>query len=282
MSDIRRLTPGITLAFLLAVAAFSASPVSAQPDDKPDQAGRAGRLEKMTLSAEQYALFAGNDRRQPLKFVEAPIMRWANLEYAARDGTVFLWTRHGRPQAILGLFTYDDDHFSHEWQSLSSRSLTADRAGEVVWSPSEPGINFAVLAEVDAPAETTAARLRQMKALAARFSSTFVGFAENQNPIELRLLPQPLYRYETGDDLEILDGALFAFVQGTDPQALLVLEAHSDGKMRRWEFAFARMASGAVAARFGDKEVYSVLKYDFQRDPRRPFLLLRMQPVPDK
>ena len=114
---------------------------------------------------------------------------------------------------------------------------------------------------------------------AGKFSSTYVGFAENQTPLELRLLPQPLFRYETGNDPELIDGALFAFVQGTDPQSLLLLEARDDAKTARWYFAFARMASGAVTAHYQDREVFSVPKYDFQRNPTKPFLLLPMQIV---
>jgi hypothetical protein len=47
---------------------------------------------------------------------------------------------------------------------------------------------------------------------------------------ELRLLPHPLYRYESTDP-DVVDGALFAFVTsaGTDPEALLAIEARKPG-----------------------------------------------------
>ena len=42
----------------------------------------------------------------------------------------------------------------------------------------------------------------------------------------LRLLPKPLYRYERPDGpTSSSDGALFAFVLGTDPEVFLLLEA---------------------------------------------------------
>jgi hypothetical protein len=193
---------------------------------------------------------------------------------------VFLWTDRGRPQAILQLFAYDDDHFSHEWQSLSEGLLAAERADQLVWGPEAAGITFRELPDSDSPAATPGARLRQMKALAARFSATFTGFAQSPTPVELRLLTQPLWRYETADDPPRADGALFAFAQGTDPQALLLLEARAVGAKQTWHFAITRMASGAVAVRYQEREVFSVPKYDFSRDPRRTFLLLPMQPVP--
>ena len=36
---------------------------------------------------------------------------------------------------------------------------------------------------------------------------------------ELRLLPQPIFRYESD-----ADGALFAFVQATDPEAVMTID----------------------------------------------------------
>jgi len=51
-------------------------------------------------------------------------------------------------------------------RAAALEALTADRAGEVIWTPSEPGINFAALTEIEAPAKTVAARLRQMNWIA--------------------------------------------------------------------------------------------------------------------
>jgi hypothetical protein len=122
-----------------------------------------------------------------------------------------------------------------------------------------------------------------MKAIARNFSSTFLRMVDRdeKSRIELRLLPQPLYRYErdvTADDKTgLLDGALFAFAQGTDPQSLLLLEARRNGSKSEWMFAFARSASGALDARYRGQVVWSVPKYDFEADPKSPFLLLRNQ-----
>jgi hypothetical protein len=236
----------------------------------------------MKRSAAQYRLSSADHHDQSFKFIEAPVIRWTNPVNAAKDGTVFLWTRGGRPQAILQLYTYDDEHFSHEWQSLAEEPITAERDGETTWKPAESGVRFANLTEADRPAATPAARLRQMKGLAEKFSSTFlpVVAAENDRPVELRLLVQPLLRYES-PDANVIDGALFAFVQGTDPQSLLILEAcQVDSSKAAWRFAFARLASGAVAAKLDDRQIFSVPKYDFRRDPVQTFLLLPKQPAP--
>ena len=57
------------------------------------------------------------------------------------------------------------------------------------------------------------------------FSGAF-GYAQWRH--ELRLMPQPLYRYDADDEGGTFDGALFAFAQGTDPEILLPSLAFSE------------------------------------------------------
>ncbi len=62
---------------------------------------------------------------------------------------------------------------------------------------------------------------------------------------ELRILPQPLYRYD-GTDPDLIDGAVFSFVTsaGTDPEALVVLEARKPALNPKrepvWHYGVAR------------------------------------------
>ena len=82
-------------------------------------------------------------------------------------------------------------------------------------------------------------------------------------------MQQPIYRYEC-DERDLLDGALFAFVQGTNSEALLMLEAvptGSDGKDFEWDFAFARRTSGWLEARYGDQVIWKAEKNPEWRDP---------------
>ena len=76
---------------------------------------------------------------------------------------------------------------------------------------------------------------------------------------ELRLLPQPLYRYESTDP-DVLDGAVFAFVTsaGTDPEALLVLEARKPaaGCDPVWHYAIARFTDLNLWVRHKGKVVF--------------------------
>ena len=116
-----------------------------------------------------------------------------------------------------------------------------------------------------------------MKAIAAQFSIRISQRATT--PEILRLLPRPIYRYKDSDS-GLIDGAILAFVQGTDPEALLLVEARSNDKARRWHYAIARCTAWAVTARLGDDVVYDVPVYDYtKRDPSSAFLILKPLPV---
>jgi hypothetical protein len=91
-----------------------------------------------------------------------------------------------------------------------------------------------------------------------------------------------LLRVEADEKTTCSDGALFAFTEGTAPLGLLLLEARRTGVGLRWYCAFTRMGSGAVTAKYEEKEIFSVERYDFSRDPKQAFLLLPQQPVPNE
>ncbi len=95
---------------------------------------------------------------------------------------------------------------------------------------------------------------------------------------ELRLLTQPLYRYKSTDP-DVLDGALFAFVTsaGTDPEALLVLEARKTGATNApvWHYAVARFTDLNLWVRHKGKEVFSAPLVPYGVTPARS-----QEPVP--
>src|SRR5207244_973071 len=120
---------------------------------------------------------------------------------------------------------------SHEFDSLSreNKVIARDRS-RVIWSPQTAGVEFKYVPGSPKPARTPAERLRQMKAIAERFKATMTGWqADNSDQEALRLLPRPLYRYDLTNaknaDPKLLDGALFGYVMGTDPEVVLMLEA---------------------------------------------------------
>jgi hypothetical protein len=112
-----------------------------------------------------------------------------------------------------------------------------------------------------------------MKAIAARFKATMTGWqGDNTDQEELRLLPRPLYRYELKNakepDPNLLDGALFAYVQGTDPEVVLVLEAIGTAEKAVWQYAFVRATSGGLEVKLGREVVWTAQKAPTHRNSK--------------
>jgi hypothetical protein len=136
--------------------------------------------------------------------------------------------------------------------------------------PSRPGVELKDLPGAPAPAATPAQRLRQLRALAGEFTLRQTDRKNVES--DLRLLTQPLYRYENTEG-DLIDGALFVFVQGTDPQAFLLIEDRQVDGAPRWQFAMARMIGVHLSARFRGREVWSVPTISWAQifDPREPY-----------
>ena len=59
-----------------------------------------------------------------------------------------------------------------------------------------------------------------------RLAQDFSGAMRERDVVQrLRALPQPIYRYKVASSDE--DGAVFAYVSGTDPELLVVIESRN-------------------------------------------------------
>jgi hypothetical protein len=119
-----------------------------------------------------------------------------------------------------------------------------------------------------------------MKAIAERFKATMTGWqADNSDQEPLRLLPRPLYRYDLASakapDPNLLDGGLFAYVLGTDPEVVLVLEAVGTAEKAGWQYAFARATSGGLEVKLGDEVVWTAEKHPRNRIPTLPHFTMQ-------
>lgn len=210
--------------------------------------------ELIDAAVNQIEVFADADTKDPAKTLVA--LRWANNARGSEDGMTILYVHAGRPLAAACLYPWDK-RLIHDFQSLSRDRIVARKDGALVWQPQEPGVKFAPIQGAPEPAETPTQRLRQIKSLVEQFQSAMLGWkADSTDREELRLLPRPLYRYEPKSG-PVIDGAVFGFVMGTDPESLLLIEAvkGEDGKAT-WQFAFARRTSGELEGRHQDKVVW--------------------------
>jgi hypothetical protein len=236
--------PALRLTLLL-LAGFGAADDTTTGDSlesTPEQ-----RLAFASRAAAAYQFRITGREKAVVKLHPEPLLRWNNKVVREDDGMLFLWTEgtKGRPLATAQFFLTEDD-WHHEFQSLSQSGFEArfggsDGAGWS-WQPSAAGINPTRAEGIDPPAESPTQRLRQMKGIAERFSAAVDQDDRFESPEQLRLLVTPIYRYSAADQ-GILDGALFAFTQGTNPEVLLLIEAEAtDPGARSWCYGFARMS----------------------------------------
>jgi hypothetical protein len=211
-------------------------------------------------TAEKYELKAVDGEGRVLVRRKESLLRWTNPLTANRaHGELFLWTDRGRPAAVLSMYEYTDAmgkiHEHHEWCSLALGSIQA--SGPREWAPAAAGMELKPVPDAPPPADTPVRRLRQMRDLGAGFTAEKT--TRQTETRQLRLLNQPAYRYEAGDsrsESPSMDGALFAFVEATDPEVFLCLETHVvDGKPT-WHYGLARMNSVRLAASYQGKQVW--------------------------
>ena len=236
-------------AAMCALIAWSAA-TAASAEDAAKPAG--DDLREIRGAAERYELFLGSDRRR-LKFQREPVLTWPNPTRETPEGGTFIWTLDGRPEAIACIWKHGI--LSLAFHSLSTSKLTAQDGPETAWHCESPGISLATFADAPQPAESATKRLVQMKQLARRLQCRLV---DGDLSEELRLLPTPLYRYKT-DREDLVDGGLFAFVQGTDPEVILMLEARRrEEHAPEWQYALTRRSMLALEAELDGKRVWSV------------------------
>ena len=259
----------MAIAWMSSWSAFADDPKPETPDEK-ELARRA--LEISRKEASLWELELGTDRPTKLKLNADPVLRWSNPAAGEIYGAVFVWTSNGRPQVVGSIYKWysPHKHYSTEFQSLAETTMVGSRDGQKMWTPARPGIVFKPVPQAPEPAEGAAVRLRQMREIAGDFVATKTDREGNQQ--KMRLLTQPIYRYAS-KDAGLLDGGLFTFVEGTDPEVFLLLEARRDKDRYNWQYALTRMNSTRFEATYKGAQVWNVevLPWNQVRDHNEPY-----------
>ena len=240
-----------------------AATVQAKDDTASEQAAQSRHeriLQIYSHDAAEYAIYRDASRKERVELRREPVLVCSNPTREGGDGgsscgpavaaprssaCSFRSRRSGRASSITSLI-----HCRCQYSTCrdSGRTLRRGRRWLRVSSWQHCG--------APPPARSAAQRLSQMRALARDFSASTKD--RNQRHLELRPLPQPLFRYESTDP-DVLDGALFAFVTSTDPEALLIIEARkpapADGAL--WQYAICRMTDLELHMRHKGKEVFA-------------------------
>jgi len=242
------------LAYALALSTLAAD----DPPPKHEQL-----LQEINLAeARHWEMWLDPERTKKAELIEKPVSVWTNptTTYGVQHGSVFVWAHEGRPMVIGSIFAHPvgkgKRKLIHEFHSLAPAALSAVCSDEQnsVWEPAG-GLKLEPLPESPRPDAAAGKRLLQMRTIGREFGGHTVDWRKQR--WELRLQPQPLYRYDQ-PQAGVLDGALFSLVSnaGTDPEVFLLLEARAEG----WHFALLRFADSNLYVTRKEKEIWTAVR----------------------
>jgi hypothetical protein len=230
--------------------------------------GQSKRLLSLYLSeARGLTFYRDAQHHERLELKEQPVYIWQNrIRSEGQFGAVFVWTSRGCAEAVGTIFSNPNPKgegraLLHELHSLSQQVLFPVRESANSWSP-RAGVRRQAIPGAPSPADTPRARLVQLRALARDFAAHSIS-PYDEGRWELRLLPQPLYRYESTDPA-VVDGAVFAYVTsaGTDPEVLLVIEDRLVDEKPQWQYAVARFSDFNLFVEYKGQQVWQALRDD--------------------
>lgn len=261
---------------MFAVGLWLAALVAA--DGAPEAAQE--RLQSLHLQeAARWKMFVDADRQTQARLQEAPVYVWTNpVRSGGQNGAVYVWLDRGRPVVIGTIFSFPTGgrrSIWNEFHSLAAGELRPERAEGETWRPQAP-VKLERLPEAAAPEDSASRRLTQMRAIGREFSAHSVDNREER--WQLRLLTQPLYRYQQ-PEAETIDGALFAYVTsaGTDPELILALEARRSAEGSAWHYRLLRFSDSNLYVERGGQQVWTSVRDDrnqFNFNPDQTYRLI--------
>ena len=211
----------------------------------------AARLAKIRDAAKAYTLKLEHE----LKFQPEPLLRFDDPITKASQGAVYVWIDdRSRPTVMASIYFQADGARVDEFLSLFGKGATAEFNGQLVWQPKEANVELTLVSGAAEVADTAALRLVQMRTLARKFTASVSDRRAGRQ--ELRLLTQPIHRYASPRD-GLIDGGVFAFAKGTNPEVLLIIEAIAAANETGWRIGWARMTSRECEVRDGENVVWN-------------------------
>ena len=164
-----------------------------------------------------------------LKLHEKPVHNFTSPDRPQDGSSVFVWLdAAGRPAVIGRFFRFELSGRKvkkHALHSLIQSELEAKFNDKLAWTPDKPGVEWKSFPDAPAVAATQKERLSQIRELARPFKVNLIDPKEKVT--DLRLAPQPVYEY-SAPKTGVTDGAIFTYLAGTAPQAILLVEAFDE------------------------------------------------------
>ncbi|MEZ6061608.1 MAG: hypothetical protein R3C19_14775 [Planctomycetaceae bacterium] len=250
------LLPGLVLVF----AVSHGCPEDAVAQDDTEQTRQEKIIDHwLKVSRDQAEATQVSCGDEPVTLFDKPVFRHTQSVRGDDIGSMHLWTlKDGRP-AVIGVFFAWSQNDSRwvmcEFHSLQDGPVKLLVPGtSASWSCADPGLTWRPFDDdVPAPADTATRRRLQSRQLSRRFAAHTIEGEKNR--WELRLVPAPIYTYSTNGADE-LDGAVYAFCQGTDTEVLLLIEAFRQLDQWHWRYSLAHFTDYEANVTIDDEPVW--------------------------
>jgi hypothetical protein len=242
------------------------------------------RMKFMVQALDKYEVEYPEDPSRPSRLHPKPLLRWSNPLTTIKDGALVVYTRGGRPDLVCEFQIHSEHTLAHEFSPIRFQGMRLKRGDQIVFTAEDGWFAFQDVPDAPLPAEKAAQRSAQMRQIAERFT-VVDEFGYNEADLQhyvLRLMPRPVYRYEEAD--EKVDGGMFVFAQGTNPEAVLLVEAVGQGNQARWRFGFAPTTMYELTARVKGEEgpvVWTKPRYPAFEASHGPYTVMYYRPGPD-
>jgi hypothetical protein len=241
----------------IATSSLTGSIAAAEPDSEKagaDQENAA--LSAATAHMRRLKLRRVDDAEEVIGLIDQPLLAFGDSTRATSQGTLWAWAVRGRPIAFLELYQIGgfEGHWFHALALASEPNVFLDAPNNGRWQPQTSAFPLTPLEDAPEPAAKENARLRQFRDMARRFTAHEFWDPDNSRH-ELRVLPQPIHRYRVLEQ-NIQDGAAFAIVHGTNPEAVVVIEILDHAiDSERWQYAVFRSSDAEGHVELDGKEV---------------------------
>ena len=237
-------------------------PDKREPDKQEIERRSRHRLEVMQKAIDDLEVSSNKLPAAALKLGKAPLLRYSDPTRGLQgemaglvDGGVWRMGETGRPTALVTLEIYrvqkDKTILSHEFDSLTPLELAVSSSRGRMWNPKTTDLKITPVPDGPRPANSPKARLAQMRQISRRFAVH--GKVDKEQKSEYRLLSQPIDRY-SDEKAGLLDGAVFAFANGTNPELALFLEASDE----QWSYGVVRLSAAVLFADLDGRQFYQV------------------------
>jgi hypothetical protein len=226
------------------------------------QTQRFAEMEQMAKAFR--AATTDGDKRTAIKISDTPLHRWTDPTREFSDSALWAWKASGRPVAVLTIELYPE-RWSLEFVSLTANPVEAADE-QIRWATRKAGVEIREIPGAPAPGTSEVERLTQMRDLAKRFSAREFWDVTGRDYV-LRLLPQPIDRYADRAS-GVVDGAMFIYANGTNPEVILLIEARRQGDgSAKWFYAAAPLTTAAPTLMLDRKDVWTgANKYGYLAD----------------